>query len=67
MDEGCPACRREGFRWVNTINSPPIEAPFGGVKDSGFGREEGLHALETYSVEKSVIMASQRFENPYAD
>lgn len=56
-----------GFMWVNTINSHPIEAPFGGVKDSGFGREEGLHALETYSVQKSVIMGAERFKNPYAD
>ena len=56
-----------GFLWINTINSHPIEAPFGGVKDSGFGREEGLGALETYSVQKSVIMGSERFVNPYAD
>ena len=55
-----------GFVWMNTINAHPIEAPFGGVKDSGFGREEGLHALETYSVQKSLIMGGQRFDDPYA-
>jgi betaine-aldehyde dehydrogenase len=55
-----------GFLWVNTINSHPIEAPFGGVKDSGFGREEGLQAMEAYSTTKSVILGSQRFVDPYA-
>jgi acyl-CoA reductase-like NAD-dependent aldehyde dehydrogenase len=55
-----------GFVWMNTINAHPIEAPFGGVKDSGFGREEGLHALETYSVQKSMIMGGRRFDHPYA-
>lgn len=56
-----------GFLWVNTINSHPIEAPFGGVKDSGFGREEGLQAIENYSVQKSMIFGGERFQNPYAD
>jgi hypothetical protein len=36
------------------------------VKDSGFGREEGLHALETYSVQKTLIMGGRRFDDPYA-
>lgn len=56
-----------GFVWVNTINSHPIEAPFGGVRDSGFGREEGLRAIENYSVVKSLIIGGERFANPYAD
>lgn len=56
-----------GFLWINTINSHPIEAPFGGVKDSGFGREEGLGALENYMVQRSVIIGSERFADPYAE
>lgn len=56
-----------GFLWINTINSHPIEAPFGGVKDSGFGREEGLQALDAYSVQKAIIQGSERFADPYAD
>lgn len=55
-----------GFLWINTINSHPIEAPFGGVKDSGYGREEGLQAMEAYSTTKVVILGSQRFVDPYA-
>ena len=55
-----------GFLWINTINSHPIEAPFGGVKDSGFGREEGLQALENYRVQRSLIVGGERFVDPYA-
>jgi acyl-CoA reductase-like NAD-dependent aldehyde dehydrogenase len=55
-----------GFLWINTINSHPIEAPFGGVKDSGFGREEGLQALQNYMVQRSVIIGGERFVDPYA-
>jgi acyl-CoA reductase-like NAD-dependent aldehyde dehydrogenase len=55
-----------GFLWINTINSHPIEAPFGGVKDSGFGREEGLGAIENYMVQRSVILGAERFADPYA-
>jgi betaine-aldehyde dehydrogenase len=34
-----------------------IEAPFGGVKHSGLGREQGMVALEAYSEWKSVFIA----------
>lgn len=61
------AALETGFLWINTINSHPIEAPFGGVKDSGFGREEGLSAIENYMVQRSVIIGSERFADPYAD
>ena len=68
-DARCAWGRRieTGFLWINTINSHPIEAPFGGVKDSGFGREEGLQALENYMVQRSIIMGGDRFVDPYAD
>jgi betaine-aldehyde dehydrogenase len=36
-----------------------IEAPFGGVKHSGFGREQGMAALQHYSEYKSVFIAEQ--------
>ena len=32
-------------------------APFGGYKQSGFGREMGMHALESYTQVKSVWVA----------
>ncbi len=42
---------------VNTGHSVHLEAPFGGVKRSGIGRELGLAALEHYSEWKSVFIA----------
>ena len=38
-----------GTVWVNTYNVYDTAAPFGGYKQSGFGREMGAHALEHYT------------------
>ena len=38
-----------GNVWVNTYNLIPPDLPFGGVKQSGFGRESSLYAFEAYS------------------
>jgi acyl-CoA reductase-like NAD-dependent aldehyde dehydrogenase len=43
-----------GTVWINTYNVYDTAAPFGGYKQSGFGREMGVHALEHYSQVKSV-------------
>jgi aldehyde dehydrogenase (NAD+) len=43
-----------GTVWVNTYNVYDTAAPFGGYKQSGFGREMGVHALEHYTQVKSV-------------
>jgi aldehyde dehydrogenase (NAD+) len=43
-----------GTVWVNTYNVYDTAAPFGGYKQSGFGRELGLHALEHYTQLKTV-------------
>jgi aldehyde dehydrogenase (NAD+)/phenylacetaldehyde dehydrogenase len=43
-----------GTVWVNTYNVYDTAAPFGGYKQSGFGREMSLHALEHYTQVKSV-------------
>jgi aldehyde dehydrogenase (NAD+) len=43
-----------GTVWVNTYNIYDTAAPFGGYKQSGFGRELGMHALEHYTQVKSV-------------
>ena len=40
--------------WINTYNVYDAAAPFGGYKQSGFGREMSLHALEHYTQVKSV-------------
>ena len=37
-----------GIVWCNTYNQFDAASPFGGVKESGFGREGGLHGLRSY-------------------
>src|SRR5258707_6376887 len=39
---------RAGVVWANTFNRFDPTSPFGGCKESGFGREGGLHGLEPY-------------------
>jgi aldehyde dehydrogenase (NAD+) len=43
-----------GTVWINTYNVYDTAAPFGGYKQSGFGREMGVHALQHYTQVKSV-------------
>ncbi len=45
---------RAGTIWINTYNTFDAASPFGGFKQSGFGRELGVHALELYTQVKSV-------------
>jgi len=45
---------RAGTIWINTYNAFDAASPFGGFKQSGFGRELGVHALESYTQVKSV-------------
>ncbi|HVN29625.1 MAG TPA: aldehyde dehydrogenase family protein [Candidatus Binataceae bacterium] len=47
---------KAGTVWVNTYNQIDTISPFGGYKQSGFGRELGKHALELYSQIKSVYV-----------
>ena len=47
-----------GMLSINSSSSVHIEAPFGGVKASGIGREQGMVALEHYSEYKSVFIAN---------
>ena len=44
-------CRRlrAGLVWVNCYADGDVTVPFGGVKQSGFGRDKSLHALDKYS------------------
>ncbi|HJZ87167.1 MAG TPA: aldehyde dehydrogenase family protein [Polyangia bacterium] len=46
-----------GTVWVNTYNVFDQASPFGGYKQSGFGREMGRHAIELYTETKSVWVA----------
>ncbi len=45
-----------GTVWINTYNVYDTAAPFGGYKQSGFGREMGAHALEHYTQVKTVFV-----------
>ena len=46
-----------GMISVNSSSSVHIEAPFGGMKQSGIGREQGMAALEHYTELKTVFIA----------
>ena len=54
-----------GTCWINHYNITPIELPFGGVKMSGLGRENGRAAIEHYTQLKSVYVALADIEAPY--
>ncbi|MFE5330519.1 aldehyde dehydrogenase [Embleya sp. NPDC056575] len=40
---------RAGTVWVNCYNRGDVNVPFGGFKQSGFGRDKSLHAIEQYT------------------
>jgi betaine-aldehyde dehydrogenase len=54
-----------GTCWLNHYNVTPIELPFGGVKGSGLGRENGKAAIEHYTQLKSVYVALAPVQAPY--
>ncbi len=54
-----------GTCWINTYNITPIELPFGGVKQSGLGRENSRAAIEHYTRLKSVYVAMEPIDAPY--
>jgi betaine-aldehyde dehydrogenase len=54
-----------GTCWINHYNVTPVELPFGGVKLSGLGRENGRAALEHYTQLKSVYVAMGNIDAPY--
>jgi betaine-aldehyde dehydrogenase len=54
-----------GVVWINSYNLTPVAMPFGGSKQSGIGRENGLAALDFYTERKSVYVNLGRVEAPY--
>ena len=50
---------RAGVLSVNSNHSVHTEAPFGGYKKSGFGREMGMHAIQLYTEVKSVFFSQE--------
>src|SRR6184192_4172417 len=47
-----------GYTWVNDIQVAYDQLPFGGAKQSGFGKEHGLEALDGYLEKKSVVIGT---------
>ena len=54
-----------GTCYINTYNLAPVEAPFGGSKMSGVGRENSKAAIEHYSQIKGVYVAMGDVEAPF--
>jgi len=50
---------RAGVLSVNSNHSVHTEAPFGGYKKSGFGREMGMHAAQLYTELKSIFISQE--------
>ena len=48
---------RTGMVWVNTWGGLDLSVPFGGHKQSGYGREGGPEGLDEYLQTKSVVVA----------
>ncbi len=59
------AALEAGSCYINTYNLAPVEAPFGGVKMSGVGRENSKQAVEHYSQMKSVYVAMGPVDAPF--
>lgn len=59
------AALEAGSCYINTYNLAPVEAPFGGVKMSGVGRENSKQAIEHYSQMKSVYVAMGPVDAPF--
>ena len=47
---------RAGIVWVNHMQPTYVEAPWGGFKQSGFGRELGVHGIDEYLETKQVYI-----------
>lgn len=54
-----------GICWINNYNITPVEMPFGGIKESGFGHENGQAAIEHYTQLKSVYVELGDVQCPY--
>lgn len=59
------AALQAGTCWINAYNLTPVEAPFGGAKSSGVGRENGHAAVAHYTQVKSVYVGMGPVDAPY--
>jgi aldehyde dehydrogenase (NAD+) len=57
---------RAGMVWVNTYRSTAVQAPFGGVGDSGYARERGVDAIQGYTrVKNTMVDLSDDVRDPF--
>lgn len=56
---------RSGIVWVNTYLDLPTEVPIGGIKQSGYGRENGRLAIEEFQVVKTIVIQDSRGYGKY--
>lgn len=54
-----------GIVWVNHYNLTPVEMPFGGIKQSGMGKENSRRAFDHYTRLKTVYVAEGDVDAPY--
>lgn len=60
LDKATRAAERleAGYTWINSAQIIYDELPFGGMKQSGLGKEHGIEALDYYMETKAVVVAS---------
>ncbi|KAG6842025.1 hypothetical protein C0991_003551 [Blastosporella zonata] len=56
-----------GLCWVNTHHRNDPSSPWGGMKESGIGRENGIEAFESYSQSKSTIVNTSTMDEMRRD
>jgi acyl-CoA reductase-like NAD-dependent aldehyde dehydrogenase len=47
-----------GYTWINAVQMVYDELPFGGLKQSGYGKEHGIEALEYYLETRSIVVGT---------
>lgn len=61
------AALRTGMVWVNTYRAVAAQTPFGGVKESGYGRERGEEGMKEFLTTKNVMInLSEDDRDPFA-
>ena len=57
---------RTGFIWVNSFGIRDLQAPFGGIKRSGIGREGGDWSFEFFCDIKDVVVPKKPFRASFS-
>ncbi|MDA4131226.1 MAG: aldehyde dehydrogenase family protein [Thaumarchaeota archaeon] len=56
-----------GTTWINSFHEPQIDLPFGGLKESGLGKEMAIEGLENYLETKAVVVNSKGKKRVWLD